>query len=163
MREFEYQRDRAVEYAHKWAFGRNPLYYDFEELGGDCANFASQCIFAGAPVMNYTPVYGWYYENLKSRSPSWSGVEYLYKFLTSNAGEGPFGSDDGLDAIKIGDIIQLKFENDFQHTLVVVSIKNHYPDGILIASHTYDADYRKLSSYNYSEYRTVCIKGFRKI
>ena len=30
-----YDRDRAVQYAHKWAYARNPAYLDFEELGGD--------------------------------------------------------------------------------------------------------------------------------
>lgn len=163
MREFTYRREKTVEYAHRWAFGRNPAYYDFEELGGDCANFASQCIFAGAPVMNYTPVYGWYYESLKSRSPSWSGVNYLYNFLVTNKSEGPFGSDDGIEKLNAGDIIQLRFDMEFQHTLIVVEIKSRTPDGIICAAHTYDADYRRLSSYNYEELRTVCIKGYRKL
>ena len=35
-----YNRELAVQYAHKWAFGRNPAFTDFEELGGDCTNFA---------------------------------------------------------------------------------------------------------------------------
>lgn len=163
LREYRYNREDAVSYAHRWAFGRNPAYSDFEEMGGDCANFASQCIYAGAPVMNYTPIYGWYYESLKSRSASWSGVDYLYKFLTSNTGEGPFGKDEGIAYINKGDIIQLKFTDSFKHTLVVVDVKSRTPNGILIASHSYDADYRKLSSYSYADLRTVCIKGFRKI
>ncbi|MBP3352092.1 MAG: amidase domain-containing protein [Lachnospiraceae bacterium] len=53
MREITYNRTAAVYYARKWALGRNPAYYDFEEVGGDCTNFASQCIYAGAGVMNY--------------------------------------------------------------------------------------------------------------
>ena len=56
-----YDRKAAVEYARKWAYGRNPAYYDFSRLGGDCTNFASQCVYAGSDVMNYTPVLGWYY------------------------------------------------------------------------------------------------------
>ena len=40
-----YDRDRAVQYAHKWALGRNPAYYDFEKLGGDCTNFASRSAY----------------------------------------------------------------------------------------------------------------------
>lgn len=61
MRMLPYQRVAAVAYARKWALGRNPVYYDFQNIGGDCTNFASQCIFAGAQVMNWTPVFGWYY------------------------------------------------------------------------------------------------------
>ena len=51
----EYNRENAVAYAKKWAYGRNPKYYDFSDLGGDCTNFASQCIYAGSGIMNYTP------------------------------------------------------------------------------------------------------------
>lgn len=61
----EYNRANAVAYAKKWAYGRNPKYYDFSDLGGDCTNFASQCIYAGSGVMNYTPTYGWYYISVK--------------------------------------------------------------------------------------------------
>jgi len=32
----EYNRANAVAYAKKWAYGRNPKYYDFSDLGGDC-------------------------------------------------------------------------------------------------------------------------------
>ena len=37
-----YDRAAAVAYAHRWALGRNPQFYDYEEIGGDCTNFASQ-------------------------------------------------------------------------------------------------------------------------
>ena len=37
-----YDRRAAVRYANRWAFGRNPAYYDYEEVGGDCTSFASQ-------------------------------------------------------------------------------------------------------------------------
>ena len=65
-----YDRGKAVAYAHKWAFGRNPAYYDFEEIGGDCTNFASQCLRAGGGVMNFTPTFGWYYVNAARRAPA---------------------------------------------------------------------------------------------
>ncbi|MBR4879641.1 MAG: amidase domain-containing protein, partial [Clostridia bacterium] len=55
-----YNRLAAVRYARKWALSRNPMYYNFDETGGDCTNFASQCIYAGAGVMNFGPLYGWY-------------------------------------------------------------------------------------------------------
>ena len=28
-----YDRQAAVRYAHRWAYGRNPRFYDYEELG----------------------------------------------------------------------------------------------------------------------------------
>ena len=33
-----YNRQLAVEYAHRWAYDRNPKYYNFSGIGGDCAN-----------------------------------------------------------------------------------------------------------------------------
>ena len=90
MKIFEYDRTSAYEYAKKWAFGRNPAFYDFSRIGGDCTNFASQCIYAGAGIMNYTPTFGWFYKSANDRTPSWTGVEYLYNFLVNNEGAGPF-------------------------------------------------------------------------
>ena len=65
-----YDREAAVLYAHQWAYGRNPLFYDYEHLGGDCTNFASQCIYAGSGVMNFTPTYGWYYIDANRKAPA---------------------------------------------------------------------------------------------
>ena len=82
MRLQPYNRRAAVFYAHQWAYRRNPMFYDYEEIGGDCTNFASQCVYAGAGVMNFTPTYGWYYLNANEKAPAWTGVEYFYNFMT---------------------------------------------------------------------------------
>ena len=49
-----YDRAAALRYAEQWALRRNPDFFDFEELGGDCTNFASQCLYAGSRVMNFS-------------------------------------------------------------------------------------------------------------
>ena len=74
MKYKEYNRTAVVEYARRWAFSRNPKYYNFDNVGGDCTSFASQCIYAGSEKMNYTKNIGWYYSNGNNKSPSWSGV-----------------------------------------------------------------------------------------
>ena len=84
MKEIIYNREKVIEYAKKWAYDRNPQYYDFDNVGGDCTSFASQCIYAGVKVMNYSKQNGWYYISGNNKSPSWSGVEFLYNFLTQN-------------------------------------------------------------------------------
>ena len=76
-----YNRMTAVSYAHFWAFRRNPAYYNFDSIGGDCTNFASQVLYAGSGVMDYRPVYGWFYRSTNDRTASWTGVEYLYNYL----------------------------------------------------------------------------------
>ena len=83
-----YNRKAAVEYARTWALDRNPRYKDYELWGGDCTNFISQCLFAGIGQMNYgnNP---WYYIDANRKSPSWTGVEFLYNFLINNSGMRP--------------------------------------------------------------------------
>lgn len=86
-----YDRRAAVLYAHRWAYGRNPAFYDYENLGGDCTNFASQCIYVGSGVMNFTPTFGWYYIDANQKAPAWTGVPYLYNFLTREEQTGRAG------------------------------------------------------------------------
>ena len=74
MINMQYDRNAAVNYAKNWAYRRNPQYFDFSDIGGDCTNFASQCLYAGAGIMNYTPVFGWFYISTNNRTPSWTGV-----------------------------------------------------------------------------------------
>lgn len=154
-----YNRRKAYEYAKEWAFGRNPRYFDFQNLGGDCTNFASQVIFAGSGVMNYTPTFGWYYRSLNDRAPAWTGVNELYRFLVNNRDEGPQGRLVELSEIEIGDIIQLKFGSgeSFDHSPVVVDIGDRTPRTILLAAHTNDAFNRPLSSYSYTALRPIHI------
>lgn len=159
-----YNRPKAVEYAHRWAFKRNPRYLNFTGLGGNCANFASQCLYSGAEVMNYKPLYGWYYKSGNDRTPSWSGVKYLYNFLVGNNGPGPWATETNITAMQPGDIIQLAiYLPEYHHTLVVVETGEvPAPDNILIACNTYDSDNRQLNTYDYKQIRFLHIEGVRK-
>lgn len=159
-----YNRSKAVDYAHRWAYGRNPHYFDFEGLGGDCTNFVSQCIYAGGGAMNYTPDTGWFYNSPTSRSAAWSGVPYLHTFLTLNQGRGPFGHEAPLIEAFPGDVIQLSFDGViFTHSLLIVRAGSPAaPDNILIAAHTFNADNRALETYAYARYRLLKIDGVRR-
>ena len=158
-----YDRAAAVAYAHTWAYRRNPAYFDFSTIGGDCTNFASQCIYAGAGVMNYTPLYGWYYRSASDRTPSWTGVQYLYDFLTRNMGAGPFASEVSLSRLESGDVVQLAIDREdrYQHTPVVVRVDSPTLSGILVAAHSNDVDFRPLSTYNIRRFRCLHIEGVR--
>lgn len=159
MRELRYDRSKVAAYAKKWALSRNPAYLDFEELGGDCTNFASQCIYAGSNVMNPTKIYGWYYYSSNDRSASWAGVKYLYEFLVNNKGVGPYAVLSSVHQLEIGDIIQLgKADGTFYHSPVVVGIT---ADEIYVAAHSYDAYMRPLSTYKYDIIRYLHIVGVR--
>ena len=60
MKEKSYNREKAIQYAEKWAYSRNPKFYNYDNIGGDCTNFISQCIYAGCKIMNNKD---WYYKN----------------------------------------------------------------------------------------------------
>ena len=158
MINIEYNRQDAVNYANRWALSRNPEYYDYSNIGGDCTNFASQCIFAGAGVMNYTPVLGWYYITANERTASWTGVEYLYDFLVNNKGIGPYAREVPRQQAQIGDVVQLGRKNgDFYHTPVIIATEPR----ILVAAHSYDVLDKPLDSYNAAVYRFLHIEGVR--
>ena len=166
MTVIEYKRQAAVDYAREWAFRRNPRYFDFSGYGGDCTSFVSQCLYAGCGVMNYTPVYGWYYIDSGQRSASWSGTGYLYNFLTANTSVGPFGTALGpfplaeqLAEIQPGDVAQLQNEaGQFYHTLLIVDTAG----GIAVASHSYDAYGKALTAYPAAAVRYIHIDGARR-
>ncbi len=159
-----YDRRAAVDYAHRWAFGRNPRYFDFEAIGGDCTNFASQCLYEGVKLMNFTPDFGWYYLDANRKAPAWTGVPYFYNFMTRREeSRGPVGVEVPLERLLPGDFVQLRFSYDaFGHTPIVVEAGSPPAlENILVAAHSQDADFRPLSTYRFREIRFIHILGAR--
>ena len=160
----EYNRLKAVNYAKRWARSRNPKYYDYSNIGGDCTNFISQCVFTGCGVMNYDKNLGWYYINANEKSPSWTGVKFFYDFIVNNDGTGPYGEEEDLNKLMPGDIIQLGDDSDvFYHTLILTNItRNIFGRNYYICSHSMDTYQRNLFSYDFSILRGIHIIGARK-
>ena len=155
----EYMRGNALEYARRWAFSRNPLFENYSGIGGDCTSFVSQAIYAGSCVMNYTPTFGWYYVSPANRAPAWTGVEYLYNFLTQNSGDGPFAVETYPGGLSVGDVIQLGNERgDWYHSLLVTGFEK---ETYLVSAHSDDSFDRPLSSYSYNMARFLHIAGVR--
>jgi hypothetical protein len=108
--------------------------------------------------MNYIRDTGWYYTSLSNRAAAWSGVEYLHRFMLSNKGDGPYGSETHIQNAQPGDVIQLSFDGlVFSHSLFVVNSASR----ILVATHTDDCDNRPLDTYNYRLARLIHIEGIR--
>ena len=103
--------------------------------------------------MNYNLENGWFYRNGYEKSPSWSGVEFLYKFLIKNESYGPRGKDVSQSEIEAGDIAQLSFSgNKFEHSLFILD-----PATLSVAAHTYDVLRKKISEYKFSKIRFIHI------
>ena len=147
-----YDRERATEYARRWARTRNTLFDDFTGGGGDCTNFVSQAVFAGCCQMNFTETFGWYFRSIEDRAPAWTGVEAFFDFFTGSGDfmpvtmrVGPFGYATERQYVSKGDVVQLSnADGDFYHTLMITGIDG---DEILVSAHSNDALDRPLSSY----------------
>ena len=159
MNIFPYENQLAVSYAKNWAYSRNPDYHNFDNLGGDCTNFVSQCLYAGCKVMNFTPTFGWYYNSINDRAPAWTGVDEFYSFLSMNNGIGPFAKEVLYSDLAVGDFISLYRDGKYFHNVIITKI---HGGEIYTASHTRDSFDKPLSSYHYFEARYIHVLGYRK-
>lgn len=152
-----------MNYAIQWALRRNPNFYDYSTLGGDCTNFASQVLLAGGANMNYQSTLGWYYIDPNRKSPSWTGVDFLYNFLISNRIKGPFATETSPTAVVIGDLIQLSYQDGprFNHTLVITKLESPIGiDGIYVSAHSIDRYNANLvRTYSWKQIRFLHIIG----
>lgn len=161
-----YDRESALRYAERWALSRNPLFYNFTGVGGNCTSFVSQCVLAGSCVMNFTPDFGWYYISADDRAPAFTGVEYFWDFFTGapdfaavNGGIGPYGREVAQDEVEAADVVQLGRANgDFYHTLLVTGRAR---GELLVSANSNDVYNRPLSSYNAPLLRYLHIEGVR--
>ena len=163
LKRIPYDREAAVRYAHRWAYERNPTYYNYDDLGGDCTNYASQCLYAGTGVMNFTPTFGWYNSSSNDKAPAWTGVPYFFNFMTRQERSlGPVGIESTIRRVELGDFVQFLYANKnvYGHTPIIVEIGDPPTlDNVLVAAHTQDSDWRPLSSYEVDEIRYIHILG----
>ncbi len=131
-----YDRNSAAAYARAWALHRNPAFGNFSALGGDCANFASQCLWAG---WDKRMAAGWYYRSMTDRTPSWSGVRFLRRWLLE-AGRAEICD---VSEAEPGDLVVLWNGQRYYHVTVILR-PGADP---LVAAHTHDVLNRALSAY----------------
>jgi len=112
--------------------------------------------------MNYSQN-PWFYKQKFVYSPSWTGVEFLYNFLTTNKGLGVYGEKCKINDCQIGDVIQLKFrrKSSFSHSLIITQIEDFVPNKIYVCANTSDAKDVLLSRYIYEEIRYIHVIGYR--
>jgi hypothetical protein len=104
-----YNADDAVDYALRWAYGKNSDYNDYDD--NDCTNFVSQCAYEGGGIPGSSQ---WY-----SKSPAWINVGKFYTYMTNN-GYADGGSSSGS---RLGDVIQLYNSNankkTWSHSVII--------------------------------------------
>ena len=169
----EYDRDKAVEYAKQWYNKRNTEYLEYDLYGGNCQNFASQCVHAGGMDMDikgtYTTQWKFYGKDLNygqsaaGRSYSWIGVDEFYSYSIYNKNSGLITQPDiDLKYAQKGDIIQVGAYGRWRHSLVVADVlkdENGNQTEIILASNTADRWNYPLSAYIYTYPRLIHIEG----
>ncbi|MCK4260653.1 MAG: amidase domain-containing protein [Halanaerobiales bacterium] len=179
-----FDRWDTAQYATDYYYYYNtPTYPDLNGLGGDCANFVSQCLNAGGIAMDTTG--GWYIRpkvtnpmwdintvsdlndnwNLADPSP-WISAEEFNNYWSYNAFDHEswepadllISLDQVYDKAWSGDVIQIMKKvlwwYEGYHTMIVTGYNN--PD-LLMTYHTTDTENKSLTTiinaYNSSSYK----------
>ncbi len=169
-----YDREEALAYADRYAMERNGEWPDYSQYGGNCQNFASQCLLAGGiPMDTVGPnIWKWYGPDPsetvweEGRSPSWSGVNQFREYAMENSG---FGLSALVDAPyysgQPGDLIQMGMEDGLRHTVIIrslVSGSSGQTVDYLIHSNTNDMENYPASLYGYPVFSLVRIAGWNR-
>lgn len=130
-------RDNFDSYLPSSGDGITP-YVDFSTIGSttgeenyDCTNFVSHALLAGGATKNTSSISstGWFFNSMSNRSTSWSGVPYLYSFLTrTTSTKGPKGTSLTYAPFQApitnrpyvnGDILQLHNGSVWRHSTII--------------------------------------------
>ena len=167
-----YDRQAALDYADAYAMSRNPEWADYSDYGGNCQNFASQCLYAGGIPMDIqgSAVWKWYGSTpsqtaeAQGRSASWTGVGSFRSYALENTGFGLVSQVDApYYAGQPGDLIQMGDATVWAHTVVIRQLVR---DGAgqtvdyLIHSNTNDMENYPASLYGYPELALIAIAGW---
>lgn len=150
VRQYEYDRWKAVQYAERYWKDYNPEYKAFAD---DCTNFISQCLHAGGVPMwgQSNRSRGWWYSG-DNWSYSWSVAHALNLLLLSSKGGLKTTQVSSPEELMLGDIICYDFEGDgrINHNTIVTA-KDMY-DMPLVNAHTYDSRMRYWSYEDSTKY-----------
>lgn len=177
-RDNNYDRDAAVAYAMKWVSPvktvRNDQYESYDDLGGNCTNYISQCIHAGGIPMDThgepEVQWKWYGDAVdesqtpNGRSASWPGVPEFYYYCMNNTGYGMAASvDENLYSGEKADILQYGTDNAWKHSVIITNVvkdSSGNTTDYLINSNTTDRINYPASAYSYYKQRLIKIYGW---
>lgn len=168
--EHAYNRDKALEYANTYVNKRNSAFTAYDESGGNCQNFASQCINAGGIPMDYKGEQWKHYssslntsEEAKGRSASFISTTSFYNYAKTNTGYGLVSDPDvNIFYGEAGDIAHVGYKG-YSHAVVVVSQvkdKSGKTIDLLINCNTVSLENYPLLGYVYPNKRLIKILGY---
>lgn len=152
---------KAVDYANTYYNNYNTAYPDWTPYGGDCANFISQCLYAGGMQMKGTPgtdgaaqdFSNWFSKgstcNTKNVSSTWRGADAFRYYWQNNAIAYKKFTSYTIDAWNYGfkgyAVSLLTSTGRAYHTLIIVGYDSVNKD-LICAAHTGNTNTASLKS-----------------
>ena len=170
----KYDRVKALEYSNKYITSRNSDWSNYDSVGGNCQNYASQILYAGGIQMDYNgdiSVQWKHYSSVvdesqteKGRSYSWTGVSWFYTYAKNNTGKGLVAKvDANYYSAEEADLAQVGYNNEYRHTAVVSGFVKDSEGNIidlLLNSNTINLENFPLQGYVYPMKRIIKILGY---
>jgi hypothetical protein len=165
-----YDRNKAIAYADTYYHDRNKDWYNFTDEGGNCQNYASQCLLQGGIEMDFSgdeqwkcyvndPDYDPYINEdptPEGRTRSWVNVGYFYNYAKWNEGKGLVADVNvNLYYAQPGDIIMVG-NNGLVHTVIVSKVVDGH---ILVHSNSIDMKDYPIEAYTYTDIMLIKILG----
>lgn len=167
-----YDSEQALAYARQYVNERNEAWQDYGRSGGNCQNYASQCLLAGGIPMDLegSAVWKWYSDALykdntsRGRSSSWTGVDEFMQYAAANEGFGLAAlSDAPWLSGQPGDLIHLGVLGEWRHTAMICErIVNEAGETVdyLVVSNTQNLQDYPVSLYGYTQFQLTRIAGW---
>ena len=166
-----YDRKKAVEYNYKYITKRNPDYFAFDGIGGNCQNLVSQSLHAGGIPFDLSGDYKWKSyssevdetSDAKGRTSSWTGTQNFYDYVKHNDNKGICAdSDINMFYAEIGDVGHVGYI-DFSHAVLVVELikdKDGNLIDFLINANSVNVKDFPFMAYIYPNKRVIKILGY---
>lgn len=167
-----YNREDAVSYSYNYITKRNSEWFDYSDIGGNCQNYVSQCLYSGGiPADESGSIYNqWKHHDSAinetegvGRSYSWTTVGYFYDYIKSNVENGICAlPDSNFYLIEKGDVAEVGYDKRWGHTVLItesVKINNEIVD-YLVNSNTVNLENYPLLAYTYPDLRFIKILGW---
>jgi hypothetical protein len=174
-----YDAEAALQYARTWVAPHETLrntdaFEVYDDYGGNCNNYISQCLHAGGIPMDYfgpgKDQWKWFSDEVNldetdwGRSPAWAGVDDFYLYARENTGYGLVAAvEDNVYDGAPGDVLQLGCDGNWFHSVLITSVVKDKDGKVLdylIASNTTDRMDYPVSAYGYPEIRLIKILGW---
>ncbi len=170
-----YDGMKAAEYAQTYWYTYNSAFPSYSGVGGDCANYASQSVYAGLQqTMLDFGLYNsdsWYHYNNRNETGenwTWTSTSRFHRYLMKGNGRqyGLYGMEIDIRDVRPGDIVHVDYTSDgeMDHSIVITHVdnmngSNSYSE-ILFSGHTADRKNQPLSDMGYRPtYRALRVFG----